>query len=33
MGGAGVLSSRFLRWLGLGGKSFLCWVFVRHGYP
>jgi hypothetical protein len=23
MGGAGVVSSRFLRWLGLGGKSFL----------
>jgi hypothetical protein len=27
MGGAGVVSSRFLRWLGFGGKSFLWWVF------
>jgi hypothetical protein len=27
MGGAGVVSSRFLRWFGLGGKSFLWWVF------
>jgi hypothetical protein len=26
-GGAGAVSSRFLRWLGLGGKSFLWWVF------
>jgi hypothetical protein len=26
-GGAGVVSSRFLRWLGLGGKSYLWWVF------
>jgi hypothetical protein len=25
--GAGVVSSRFLRWLGFGGKSFLWWVF------
>jgi hypothetical protein len=26
-GGAGVVSSRFLRWLGLGTKTFLWWVF------
>jgi hypothetical protein len=31
MGGAGVVSSRFLRWLGLGGKSFLWWVFGGSG--
>jgi hypothetical protein len=30
-GGAGVVSSRFLRWLGLGGKSFLWWVFDGSG--
>jgi hypothetical protein len=30
-GGAGVVSSRFLRWLGLGGKSFLWWVFGGSG--
>jgi hypothetical protein len=27
-GGAGVVSNQFLRWLGLGGKSFLWWVFM-----
>jgi hypothetical protein len=27
MGGAGVVSSRFLRWFGLGTKAFLWWVF------
>jgi hypothetical protein len=33
-GGAGVVSSRFLRWLGLGGKSFLWWVLKdRYGEP
>jgi hypothetical protein len=31
MGGAGVVSSQFLRWLGLGGKSFLWWVFGGSG--
>jgi hypothetical protein len=31
MGGAGVVSSRFLRWLGFGGKSFLWWVFGGSG--
>jgi hypothetical protein len=31
MGGPGVVSSRFLRWLGLGGKSFLWWVFGVFG--
>jgi hypothetical protein len=31
MGGAGVVSSRFLRWLGLGGKPFLWWVFGGSG--
>jgi hypothetical protein len=30
-GGAGVVSSRFLRWLGLGGKSFLWCVFGGSG--
>jgi hypothetical protein len=30
-GGAGVVSSRFLRWLGLRGKSFLWWVFGGSG--
>jgi hypothetical protein len=31
MGGAGVVSSRFLRWFGLGGKAFLWWVFGGSG--
>jgi hypothetical protein len=31
-GGAGVVSSRFLRLLGFGGKSFLWWVLVALGY-
>jgi hypothetical protein len=26
-----VVSSRFLRWLGLGGKSFLWWFFGGSG--
>jgi hypothetical protein len=30
-GGAGVVSSRFLRWLGLGGGSFMWWVFGGSG--
>jgi hypothetical protein len=30
-GGAGVVSSRFRRWLGLGGKSFLWLVFGGFG--
>jgi hypothetical protein len=30
-GGAGIVSSRFLRWLGLGGKSFMWWVFGGSG--
>jgi hypothetical protein len=31
MGGAGVVSSRFLRWFGLGTKAFLWWVFGGYG--
>jgi hypothetical protein len=31
MGGAGVVSSRFLRWFGLGTKAFLWWVFGGSG--
>jgi hypothetical protein len=31
MGGDGVVSSRFLRWFGLGTKEFLWWVFGGSG--
>jgi hypothetical protein len=31
MGGAGVVSSRFLRWFGLGTKAFLWWGFGGSG--
>jgi hypothetical protein len=31
MGGAGVVSNRFLRWFGLGTKAFLWWVFGGSG--
>jgi hypothetical protein len=31
MGAVGVVSSRFLRWFGLGTKAFLWWVFGGSG--
>jgi hypothetical protein len=31
-GGAGVVSSRLLKWFGLGTKAFLWWVVVALGY-
>jgi hypothetical protein len=31
MGGAGVVSSQFLRWFGLGTKAFLWWIFGGSG--